>query len=191
MNKKQDIIRVATQFFAKQRFNATTTLQIAQELNITEPAIFYHFKNKDDVFTQIFESAFSKLFSRLDALEKNTGTEFEKIENYISLFFEFAAEKPQETYLIVSACPTKLRDQKHVCSKNVEHFIEWGISYLSDCLENGIKKSEFPDIPIKDTASMFIALLNGIVRQKILAPSICSKTMKDTVVEFCRRSLGR
>ncbi len=38
---------------------------------------------------------------------------------------------------------------------------------------------------------MFIALVNGIVRQKAIGPSTCSKTMADTVVEYCRRSLER
>jgi len=189
VNKKHKIIKIATKLFAKQGFDGTTTLQIAKKLNITEPAIFYHFKNKDALFTYIVGAAFSDLFLRLNTLDENTDAEFKKIENYITLFFKFAAEKPDETYLMVSTCPAKLRDPQHICSKNVKQFFEWGIIYFSKCIRAGVNSDEFIDVPTEETASLLVAFINGIMRQKILSPAISGKNMGKTVIEFCRRSL--
>ena len=40
LNKKQNIIQAATHLFAEQGFEGTTTLQIANEADVTEPLIY-------------------------------------------------------------------------------------------------------------------------------------------------------
>jgi predicted transcriptional regulator len=44
---KPAIVVTATRLFAAQGYEATTTLQIAREVGVTEPAVFYYFKNKN------------------------------------------------------------------------------------------------------------------------------------------------
>ena len=116
MGKKQDVLKAAVQLFSKQGFDGTTTLEIAKAAHVTEPVIYYHFKNKDGLFTYILGRTFSEYFVRLEKLNNNTPTQFEKIENLIDLHFTFVDEFPDETYLITSACPAKLRDSEHICT---------------------------------------------------------------------------
>ena len=97
MGKKQDLLKAAVQLFSKQGFDGTTTLEIAEAANVTEPVIYYHFKNKDGLFTNILVSTFSEYFARLDKLNNNTHTQFEKIENLIDLHFQFVEDYPDET----------------------------------------------------------------------------------------------
>ena len=114
MGKKQDLLKAGVQLFSKQGFDGTTTLEIAEAAHVTEPVIYYHFKNKDGLFTHILLSTFAEYFDRLDKLENNTPTQFEKIENLIDLHFRFVDDFPDETYIILSACPAKLRDSAHI-----------------------------------------------------------------------------
>jgi AcrR family transcriptional regulator len=59
-NKKQVIIRTAIDLFASQGYNGSTTLQIGETAGVTEPAFFYYFKTKGELFAEIIESIFKK-----------------------------------------------------------------------------------------------------------------------------------
>ena len=106
MKKRQAIIDSATRLFGSIGFDATTTLEIANEACVTEPLIYYHFKGKDELFTHSLELAFHEYFSHLDKpfvmlimqhwgkLPKNTSTEFQKIAGLIDLHFRIVDDLP-------------------------------------------------------------------------------------------------
>jgi AcrR family transcriptional regulator len=186
---RQDcVLKAAIKLFSKQGFDGTTTLEIAKEANVTEPVVYYHFKNKDGLFTHILDKTFSEYFSRLDRLDNNSPTQFEKIENLIDLHFTFVDEFPDETYLITSACPSKLRDSEHICSRNIEAQRQRLNDYISDCLKKGIETGEFDSFPTEATSGLIIAMVNGLLRRRSLKIGGI-QGLKESTVEFCRRSL--
>ena len=166
--KKYDIIKTATRLFATQGFDGTTTLQIAREAKVTEPLIYYHFDGKDDLFTHIIRNGFEAYFTRLESLKRETSTQFEKIENLFTLHFDFIKEKPDEIYLVVSACPAKLKDPNHICTQKVDRQRKWLTAYLRKCIKEGIASGEFKKMPVSDTVTLLLALINGIIRQRTL-----------------------
>lgn len=190
MQKKQNIIRAAIHLFAAQGFDGTTTLQIAHEAQVTEPLIYYHFKGKDDLFTCIIESAFSEYFSALELLPADPGSQFEKLENLLNLHFQIIAERPDETFLIVSTCPAKLNDTDHICAGNMIQQKKVVEDYVSKALTEGVSTGEFEKIPVKETTVLIIAMINGLVRLRDL-PAKDLPGVQKTAIEFMRRSLIR
>jgi AcrR family transcriptional regulator len=188
VGKRQDLLKAAVQLFSKQGFNGTTTLEIAEAAHVTEPVVYYHFKNKDGLFTHILVSTFTDYFVRLDKLENNTPTQFKKIEKLIDLHFRFVHEFLDETHIILCACPAKLRDSAHVCAKQVEEQRTRLTDYISDCLKAGIDRKEFTPIPLEATTGLIIAMVNGLLRRRSLKLDGI-QGLKETTVEFCRRSL--
>lgn len=188
LSKRQNIIQAATHLFAEQGFEGTTTLQIAHEADVTEPLIYYHFKGKDELFSHIIETSFKEYFSSLEALEKHTGSQFKRIEALLDFHFQFVEEMPDETYIGVSACPAKLRDPEHICTKNVRLQRDRLKAYLNDCLEKGIKSGEFNQVPVSETVNLLIGMINGLLRQRGLHLEE-KEGMRDVTVDFCRRSL--
>jgi AcrR family transcriptional regulator len=187
-SKKQDIVQAATRLFAEQGFDGTTTLQISKEAGITEPVIYYHFKGKDELFTGIITSTFDAFFAHLDDLPEKTITGFEKIENLIALHFDIVKEMPDEIYLAVSTCPARLKDPDGICRKSIREIRRRLKNYLTDCLEAGMATGEFNTVPVDATVSLIAAMLNGLIRQRGLKFKEV-KGLKETAVEFCRRSL--
>ncbi len=196
MRKKQKIIKEAIRLFAERGFDATTTLKIAEVAHVTEPLIFYHFKNKDGLFAEAIECIFFEYFSRLESLNKKTKTEFENIENLINMHFEYVTEMPNESYLVASACPARLRIFEHICTQNIEEQRNRLTSFITGCLERGIQKKEFWNVPIAPTVRLFLSLIVGLMRQETLFPSN-TKTdpdiseLNEVAVMFFRRSLVR
>jgi AcrR family transcriptional regulator len=199
MKKKQKIIKEAIWLFAERGFDATTTLKIAEVAHVTEPLIFYHFKSKDGLFAEAIECIFFEYFSRLESLKIKTETEFENIENLINMHFDYVAEMPNESYLVASACPAKLRNFEHICAKNIEEQKNRLTSFITDCLERGIQKKEFWNVPVVYTVRLFLSLIIGLMRQEetlfpinIKAdPDIDIAGLKEVAVMFCRRSIVR
>ena len=190
MGKRENVLQAAIPLFASQGFDATTTLQIATTAGVTEPVIYYHFNNKDGLFTHILVEIFNEYFSRLDALYKDTPTQFEKLENLIDLHFAFVDEFPDQTYMIVSACPAKLRDSAHICARYIEEQRQRLAQYLTDCLEKGLETGEFIAVPVAATAGMLIAMLNGLLRRRSLKLDRIGG-LREATVAFCRRALIR
>ncbi len=54
--RRQQILDVATDLFARQGFNGTTTRQIAQRATVNEAIIFRHFPTKEDLYWAVIES---------------------------------------------------------------------------------------------------------------------------------------
>jgi AcrR family transcriptional regulator len=188
MSKKESLLQAAARLFARQGFDGTTTLQIAAEAKATEPLIYYHFKGKDEIFTNILRSGFELYVARIAALPSNTPSEFAKIANLIMLHLAIVDEKPDEIFLIVSTCPSRLNDPDGVCASIVKEQRRLLNEYLAACLHKGIRDGEFHDVPVEATANLIIAMLNGLLRQRSLRIERIHD-MAEVAVGFCRRSL--
>ena len=188
MGKKIDIVRTASHLFVTQGFDGTTTAQIAREANATEPLIFYHFKGKDDLFSYILKTGTDKFFAGLEAHKKDTETEFEKIKNYINFNLRYVGKNPDESFLVISACPAKFADPDHICQKIIKRHKQIIESYLRDCVKEGIKKGEFLNVPVKETVRLISLIVVGLMRQRSFQKKSTAGLNK-TTIEFCRRSL--
>lgn len=65
------IQRVALELFAEQGYDGTSLREIAERLEVTKAALYYHFKSKEDIVASVVEDYFSKL----DALIAWAGTQ--------------------------------------------------------------------------------------------------------------------
>jgi len=184
MSKRDAILKTAARLFAVQGFDGTTTIQIAREAGVTEPLIYYHFKGKDDLFTQIIAATFSEYFSRIDDLEQDPVSPFGQIQKLIELQYDIAEEMPDEVQLIANACPARLNDPEDICAGNVKEYRRRLITYLNRSLSEGIETGEFTPVPLEKTATLILSLINGIVRYRDI-----NKNMREAAVDFCRRSL--
>ena len=185
MPKKDSIIKTATHLYAAQGFDGTTTLQISKNAGATEPLIYYHFTGKDEIYISILTSIFDDYFSCLKALQVKTETQFERIENLFRLHFQLVAKMPDEMSLIVSNKPAKLNDPDNVYTKNIKSHKKRLNYYLSSCLKNGIQTGEFKKVPVKETTSILMIMINGVLRQGIKS----RKKLMDAIVEFLHRDL--
>jgi AcrR family transcriptional regulator len=190
LGTKQELVNTAVHLFTTQGFDSTTTAELAFATGITEPVIYYYFKNKEDLFTYILIKTFDIYFSRLDALDKPSQTQFEKIANLIRFHFRFVKDFPQETFMIVTACPAKLRESGHVCASKVEEQRVRLTNYISECLRQGIKTNEFRKVPIKATTGFLLASVNGLLRRRSLKLDKI-KGLEKATIEFCKKALSK
>jgi len=187
-NKKNKIIATSTKLFAVQGFDNTTTLQIAKESGVTEPLLYYHFKGKEEIFTDIIKRIFDEYSSLIASLPTNTQTEFEKVSNLFKLHIAIAENRPHDGRLILANCPSKLKIDRHICHEVIEQQQEMVTSYLRDCLNRGNASGEFDAHPVDDLVIVILCLINGILRKKLLGKTETS-SYEFTAIDFCRKAL--
>ncbi len=189
MGKKTQIIEAATQLFASQGFDATTTKEIVATAGATEPLLFYHFKGKEALFTEILDDGFARLNERFDALPSRTETPFEKIENLIRMMLDFVEAFPNQTQMVLSPCPARLKENVEACQQQYDGFRSKLENYLGKCLRSGIRSKDFRKVTVPQTVNILVALINGLLRQHA-AGQIKSQNVRDAAISFCRAALS-
>lgn len=71
--KREQILEVAARFFYDRGYRATTVDAIADELSVTKPFIYYHFKNKEDILQHLFERTMSLSLGFFDGVDIDNG----------------------------------------------------------------------------------------------------------------------
>ena len=122
MATKEDILITAVKHFANKGHENTALEEIAKEIGITKPAIYYHFKNKQELYNEIFKEKFSKLkFQKKDTLEEN-------IKEYIYTLGEFFIKYPYMAKLFAKEITSEAIhlniDTLKIVSKTLKHLSE-------------------------------------------------------------------
>ena len=95
---------------------------------------------------------------------------------------------PDEVYIIANSRPVKLNDTENLFISNILEYRRRILSFLTHCFSEGIKAGEFTRVPVETTANLIAAMLNGIVRHRVLHADRVDE-LRQTTVDFCRRSL--
>ena len=115
VNKRDSIFKTGPRLFAAQGHEATTTLQIAREVGIREPAVFYHLKCKNAFFPAVLEQAISVNIDRTDRLDPAVTTAFERLAALIRVHFAVVAEDSEFMRILLRTCPARLEDRDSTC----------------------------------------------------------------------------
>ena len=82
-NKRERILKAATQVFAQNGFYNSKIAQIAKIANVADGTIYLYFKNKDDILISLFEDEMNKIIrSMKEEIIRETGFE-NKIRKFI------------------------------------------------------------------------------------------------------------
>lgn len=86
MDKRDQIIRIATKLFSERGFDKTPLSVVCEEANVSKGLIFHHFKNKNDLLREIFKTT-TELIIEINQPQNTNQTAQEKLLKLIESFF--------------------------------------------------------------------------------------------------------
>ncbi len=157
-DRRQQIMDVATELFAKQGYNGTTTRQIAAEARVNEAIIFRHFETKDDLYWAILDrkSEGRSFRETLIRLLKEPGSEQEKFTAIAENILRRREQDPSLTRLLLfSALENHKLSGKFLKTYVLEYF-----ETLADYIRAGIREGKFRPVDPVIAARGFLGMVS-------------------------------
>src|SRR3954447_4211570 len=82
-SKKEAVLHVAVRLFLERGFWRTSLSDVAEKLNITKPALYHYFHNKEEIYLECYRRGISLIQTNLDRLRVHGGNGLEKVVGFI------------------------------------------------------------------------------------------------------------
>ncbi len=99
---KQRILKVASDLFSEFGFLGVSMEDIAKRLNITKAALYYHFRNKKQLYLEVLEKSFQSLIEIINRQTFNAKSPEQTISQLVKSYLKFGTkEKNLINYLVL------------------------------------------------------------------------------------------
>ncbi|HRQ54816.1 MAG: TetR/AcrR family transcriptional regulator [Ignavibacteriaceae bacterium] len=158
--QRQDmIIDEAIKIIHTSGYQSLSIRELAKQVKISEPAIYRHFLNKEDIILGILNRMmdFDHLLEK-DILKQKTTQE--KIRHFISFHFDFLEKKKEMTSVLFAE---DMFDQSEILRQRLMFIIQKRKNLLNTILDTSKTNGEMIEIDNKDVVSIILGLIRMIV----------------------------
>jgi AcrR family transcriptional regulator len=87
-----EIIAVGSQLFIQQGYHGLSMRQIAEAVGVSKAALYYHFKDKEELFLAILEHSLDQIATIIDAISAGQASTRQQIQALVKNILEQPAE---------------------------------------------------------------------------------------------------
>jgi AcrR family transcriptional regulator len=131
--KREAVLQTAAQLFLEKSYGRTSLNDVADRLNITKPALYHYFRNKEEILLECYRLGTGLIEEILNDIASQYGTGLEKVEafiysytNVMTLNFGRCVMRLDEGDLSSTAV-TEVRTYKRKIDRRLRSFIQEGI----------------------------------------------------------------
>lgn len=145
MTTEEKIFNAARIVFQKKGFAATRMQEIADEAGINKAMLHYFFKNKEQLFENVFMNAFSLLAPQINEIFNSNESVFDKIKKFTNSYISFVMENPFLPQFIIQ----EMNNNPEFVIRFLNHDNRPNPFMLLNQIENEIQKGILKPIPAK------------------------------------------
>ncbi|MFT8320591.1 MAG: TetR/AcrR family transcriptional regulator [Bacillus sp. (in: firmicutes)] len=148
------IIEVAYSLFMELGYRAVSTRKIAKECGITQPALYHHFKNKQEIYLEVLHTSIKQTEEKLYSIIKNNATLQDRLYRTACYFMtNYQEDLMQMFYDIQHEMP------EYIQSDMKQRWQKGFLLPIVQMMEEAISKKEIAPFEKHQTNSFEIALL--------------------------------
>ncbi len=192
-DKRQAVLRTAARLFNEKGFHATSLDEVAEQLNVTKPTLYYYIKNKDEILFDCVHEGLQMVRRRIAEAGRSGGTALDKLRACMHAYADVVMQDFGRCVIRVGEDPLpaegrrELRALKAQIDLEFRRLIEQGVAEgsLEPCnpklaaftLAGGISwvgRWYRPDgelAPAQIAEQCIAVLLGGIVRRSAVTPT--------------------
>src|ERR1039458_7508006 len=131
--KREAVLKTAAQLFLEKSYGRTTLNDVADRLNITKPALYHYFHNKEDILLGCYRWGTGLIENNLNAIAAQFGTGLEKVEAFIQSYANTMTMQFGRCVMrldegdLSGAAREEVRAYKRKIDRRLRSFIEEGI----------------------------------------------------------------
>jgi len=131
--KREAVLKTAAQMFLEKSYGRTSLNDVAVRLNITKPALYHYFRNKEEILLECYRLGAGLIGETLNEIAAHCGTGLEKVEafiysyaNVMTVNFGRCVMRLDEGDLSSDAL-AEVRNYKRKIDRRLRSFIQEGI----------------------------------------------------------------
>lgn len=188
--RRRQIIETAIETIATQGFYQASLAEIARKAGISKGVISYHFAGKDELVEEILRSLLRQPAEFVKARVEPQETARDQLRAYIESNFEFM-KSHRENYVALVDLWGRRGNSEEENQFNADAY-EPSRHYLAHILEAGRERGEFRHVPVRATASLIQATIDGIMLQWVFDEnSIDLDVSRGEVLEMVTRHVSK
>ena len=117
------ILTAAERLFAERGFDRCRLEDVAEAVGIRRASIVYYFRDKRVLYDAVLEDVFGGFRSRLDGTLSRTGPLGERIEDAISVWIDYIAERPTFARILLREVADGGRDDRPSVLRHIRPFV--------------------------------------------------------------------
>ena len=158
---QQKIIDAARRIIIAKGMENLTIREIAGELDITDGALYRHFKGKKEIISLLINDMAETLLSAIDEAAAKTEKPLEKLENIFWSHLSYVEKRKGISFIVINN--TLSMKDKNLQSK-VFHVIDNYLKRIKEILTQGIKKGDFRgDLNQEAASAAFFGIIQCMV----------------------------
>jgi AcrR family transcriptional regulator len=85
-SKREAVLKTAAELFLEKSYGRTSLNDVAERLNITKPALYHYFRNKEEILLECYRWGTGLIEEILNDIAGHCGTGLEKVEAFIESY---------------------------------------------------------------------------------------------------------
>jgi TetR/AcrR family fatty acid metabolism transcriptional regulator len=168
--KRQAILSAAERVFDAHGYAAATMDAVAQHAGTSKGSLYNYFRNKRDLFTQLFAAMLAGDEAAADQLVNEPIPATEKLHRFTDNWFDRLTHFTRVGRLTLEFWATAAREEgRGELSAAFAKMYDRGRRRIEAILTEGIEAGQFrPDIDVSIAGPLILSVFNGIIVQSIL-----------------------
>jgi len=138
MSKKEEILKVASKHFSEFGYDRASLDEVAREVGVSKPAIYYHFKDKYALYEAVLCAKFNALLEQMQKVYE-VDEPAEALKAYVENFGKFLIDNPCFSAMFARELADSVKNIPQKCTKIMSE----NLKLLSTILLKGEKEGLF------------------------------------------------
>lgn len=161
--RKQEILQALAKMLEDSPGGKITTAKLAQNVGVSEAALYRHFPSKTKMFEGLIEFVEEAIFSRIHLITKEEQPAIKQCENILSLLLTFVERNPGITRILTGDALTGETDRLR---KRIAQFYDRIETQLKQILrEAEMREGLRPVLTVNSAANLLLASAEGRIMQ--------------------------
>jgi AcrR family transcriptional regulator len=159
--KRESILKISLELFAKNGFHKTTIPDIAKKLNMSVGNLYNYFKSKDILAQEAIKYTSEYLGAKIKEINVLNITTKDKIKKIVDIYFRTAQEKPEMIEYFLRVYLSNREVFNDGCEGMV--CVSGFITEIMIFFDNGVESGELRDQDFFSAFGLFMGYLGGMV----------------------------
>lgn len=190
MSKKNLILGAAAKLFSERGFRETSMAELSKLTGAAEGTIFYHFKNKEDLFIAILEELRKAIVEEFETYTK--GRTFtcglDMAEGAISFYLQLSAHLEDRFLLLHRHDLYEIAEVNSECRSHLEAIYNCFLDIFESAVVKGQEDGSIGEMTPRKAALLLFSMVDGLVRLDTYNLYDASALYRE-LIELCRKML--